>query len=191
MNTLLAEMAADSGKASDQIDELEEGKLDAIARLANKAAELEAEVVEAERLLKQAQNAYREITDDQLPAALDAVGLEKFTMKDGSEISVKETYHASIPVNRRPEAYTWLRDHDFGDIVKNNVTVSFGRGEDKAAKAFVDLCDTKGYVPDQIEKVEPSTLRAWLRERVESGDPVPLDLFGAFIRQRATLKRSK
>ena len=191
MNTLLAEMAADSGKASDQIDELEEGKLDAIARLANKAAELEAEVVEAERLLKQAQNAYREITDDQLPAALDAVGLEKFTMKDGSEISVKETYHASIPVNRRPEAYTWLRDHDFGDIVKNNVTVSFGRGEDKAAKDFVDLCDTKGYVPDQIEKVEPSTLRAWLRERVESGDPVPLDLFGAFIRQRATLKRSK
>ena len=191
MNTLLAEMAADSGKASDQIDELEEGKLDAIARLANKAAELEAEVVEAERLLKQAQNAYREITDDQLPAALDAVGLEKFTMKDGSEISVKETYHASIPVNRRPEAYTWLRDHDFGDIVKNNVTVSFGRGEDKAAKDFVDLCETKGYVPDQIEKVEPSTLRAWLRERVESGDPVPLDLFGAFIRQRATLKRSK
>ena len=191
MNTLLAEMAADSGKASDQIDELEEGKLDAIARLANKAAELEAEVVEAERLLKQAQNAYREITDDQLPAALDAVGLEKFTMKDGSEISVMETYHASIPVNRRPEAYTWLRDHDFGDIVKNNVTVSFGRGEDKAAKDFVDLCDTKGYVPDQIEKVEPSTLRAWLRERVESGDPVPLDLFGAFIRQRATLKRSK
>ena len=173
MNTLLAEMAADSGKASDQIDELEEGKLDAIARLANKAAELEAEVVEAERLLKQAQNAYREITDDQLPAALDAVGLEKFTMKDGSEISVKETYHASNPVNRRPEAYTWLRDHDFGDIVKNNVTVSFGRGEDKAAKDFVDLCDTKGYVPDQIEKVEPSTLRAWLRERVESGDPVP------------------
>jgi len=46
-------------------------------------------------------------------------------------------------------------------------------------------------IRSQLEKVEPMTLKAWLRERVEAGDPIPLDLFGAFITQRATIKRSK
>jgi hypothetical protein len=50
---------------------------------------------------------------------------------------------------------------------------------------------SQGFVPSQLEKVEPMTLKAWLRERVEAGDPIPLDLFGAFISQRATIKRSK
>ena len=35
------------------------------------------------------------------------------------------------------------------------------------------------------------TLKAWLRERVEAGDPIPLDLFGAYISTHATIKRSK
>ena len=42
-----------------------------------------------------------------------------------------------------------------------------------------------------MEKVEPMTLKGWLKERVEAGDAVPLDLFGAYISQRATIKRSK
>ena len=117
--------------------------------------------------------------------------MQKFTLTDGSEISVKPIYAASIPVDRREEAFEWLRDHEFGDLVKNNVTVTFGRGEDEDARDFVDFCDAQGFVPSQTEKVEPSTLKAWLRERVEAGDPIPLDLFGAFISQRATIKRSK
>ena len=131
------------------------------------------------------------IIDEQLPEALEEMGLQKFTLTDGSEISVKPIYAASIPVDRRPEAFEWLRDHGFGDLVKNNVTVTFGRGEDEDARDFVDFCDAQGFVPSQTEKVEPSTLKAWLRERVEAGDPIPLDLFGAFISQRATIKRSK
>ena len=91
------------------------------------------------------------------------MNLQKFTLTDGSEISVKPIYAASIPKDRRDEAFQWLRDHEFGDLVKNNVTVTFGRGEDETAKDFIGFC----------------------------GDPIPLDLFGAFISQRATIKRSK
>ena len=119
------------------------------------------------------------------------MNLQKFTLTDGSEISVKPIYAASIPKDRRDEAFQWLRDHEFGDLVKNNVTVTFGRGEDDTAKDFIGLCGEQGFVPSQIEKVEPMTLKAWLRERVEEGDPIPLDLFGAFISQRATIKRRK
>ena len=191
MNDLLAEMASDSEATPDKIDQLEEGKLDSVSRLANEAAMLEQQLADAEKLVKEKKAALHKITDEQLPEALEVMGLQKFTLVDGSEIAVNPIYAASIPKDRKEEAFQWLRDHDFGDLVKNNVTVTFGRGEDETAKEFVGLCSQQGFVPSQLEKVEPMTLKAWLRERVEAGDPVPLDLFGAFISQRATIKRSK
>ena len=191
MNDLLSEMQSDSGDAPDKLDTLDSGKLDGVARLAAEAANLERQISEAEQLLKDRKQALHKITDEQLPEALEEMGLQKFTLTDGAEISVKPIYAASIPADRREEAFQWLRDHAFGDLVKNNVTVTFGRGEDEDAKEFVDLCDAQGFAPRQLEKVEPMTLKAWLRERVEAGDPIPLDLFGAFISQRATIKRSK
>ena len=191
MNDLLSKMASDSGQTTDKLDTLDTSKLDGVSRLANDAANLEQEISDAERLLKQKKDDLRKITDEQLPEILEEMGLQKFTLTDGSEISVSPLYAASIPVDRREDAYQWLRDHGFGDLVKNNVTVSFGVGEDDAAKEFTTLCDLQGYAPNQIEKVDSSTLRGWLRERVEAGDPVPLDLFGAYIAQRAKIKRSK
>ena len=191
MNKLISEMSRDSGDKSDKIDTLDSDKLDGVARLAQEAAILEKEIAEFEQFAKEKKQALHKITDEQLPEALEEMGLQKFTLTDGAEISVKPIYSASIPRDRKDEAFQWLRDHEFGDLVKNNVTVTFGRGEDTIAKDFVDLCGSQGFTPSQLEKVEPMTLKAWLRERVEAGDPVPLDLFGAFISQRATIKRSK
>ena len=188
---LLSEMAADSVAPPDKLDKLRSDELDGVSRLAQKAADLEREIADVEQKLKDKKNALYKITDEQLPEALEEMNLQKFTLTDGSEISVKPIYAASIPKDRRDEAFQWLRDHEFGDLVKNNVTVTFGRGEDDTAKDFIGLCGEQGFVPSQIEKVEPMTLKAWLRERVEEGDPIPLDLFGAFISQRATIKRSK
>ena len=191
MNDLLSEMASDSGGSPDKIDQLDDSQLDGVSRLANEAATLEQKLAEQERAMKDTKAALHKITDEQLPEALEEMGLQKFILTDGSEISVKPVYSASIPKDRREEAFQWLRDHEFGDLVKNNVTVTFGRGEDEDAKEFLNLCGSQGYAPDQLQKVEPMTLKAWLRERVEAGDAVPLDLFGAFISQRATIKRSK
>ena len=191
MSDLISEMQSDSGDAPDKLDTLDSGKLDGVSRLATEAGNLERQISDAEQLLKDKKQALHKITDEQLPEALEEMGLQKFTLTDGAEISVKPIYSASIPRDRKDEAFEWLRDHEFGDLVKNNVTVTFGRGEDETAKDFVSLCGSQGFVPSQLEKVEPMTLKAWLRERVEAGDAIPLDLFGAFISQRAIIKRSK
>ena len=189
-NSLLNQMSEDSVSKSDQLDTLNDDSLDGISKLAHQAAALEEDIAHLENTLKEQKKALFKITDEQLPEALEEMNLQKFTLKDGAEISVKPVYAASIPRDRRAEAYEWLRDHDFGDLVKYNITVTFARGEDETAKEFMDLCGSQGFTPSQLEKVEPMTLKAWLRERVEAGDAIPLDLFGAFISQRATIKRS-
>ena len=48
-----------------------------------------------------------------------------------------------------------------------------------------------GLHPEQTESVHSSTLRAFVKERVENRDNFPMDLFGAFTGQRAVLKKGK
>ena len=191
MSDILDEMVQDSSTKNDQLDKLDDQKLDKISRLANEASSLQEDVERLEDELKNFKKAYYRVTDELLPEALEELNLEKFTLKDGSEIAVKPIYAASIPKDRREEAYDWLREHGDGDIIKNNVTVTFGKGEDQDAQAFMLMCGDQGFTPQQMEKIEPMTLKAWLRERVEAGHPIPLDLFGAFISQRATIKRKR
>ena len=50
-----------------------------------------------------------------------------------------------------------------------------------------DLSD-KGLEPAQREWVEPSTLRAFIREQHEAGNALPMDLLGAFVGQKTTIK---
>jgi predicted nuclease with TOPRIM domain len=188
---ILDQMAQDSSANSDQIDKLDDSKLDKVSRLANEAARLQEDVDRTEEEAKHFKKALYKVTDELLPAAMEELDIEKLTLNDGSEISVKPIYAASIPKDRRDEAYDWLREHGDGDIIKNNITVTFGKGEDQDAEAFMLVCGNQGFTPQQIEKIEPMTLKAWLREKVEAGDPVPLDLFGAFISQRASIKRGK
>ena len=110
---------------------------------------------------------------------------------DGSTVEVKPTYGASILVDNRPQAYEWLRENGYDDIIKNNVICSFGRGEDDKASAFKAFAAKEGYVANQKTEIHSQTLRAFVKERVEAGDAFPMELFGAWVGQRAVIKRGK
>ena len=191
MADILDQMSADSSAVLDQIDKLDDSKLDNDSRLANKAARLQGDLERNEEEKRHLKKALYKVTDEDLPEALEKLNLQKITLKDGSEISVKSVYGASIPKDTQDEAYEWIREIGDGDIIKNNITVTFGKGEDQDAQAFILVCGDQGFNPQQKEKIEPMTLKAWFREKVEAGDPVRLDLVGGFIGQRAIIKRGK
>ena len=123
-----------------------------------------------------------------IPEAMAETGMKKFVMEDGSSIDIKPYYGASIPKARQAEAYQWLRDHGFDDIIKNTVSVRFGRNEDELCVRLLNLLGTQGYPAEQAQKIEPQTLKAWVKERVEKGQPVDTELFGVFIGQKAVIK---
>jgi len=39
-----------------------------------------------------------------------------------------------------------------------------------------------------VEKIEPMTLKAWVKEQIERGSELPTELFGVYIGQKATIK---
>lgn len=82
-----------------------------------------------------------------MPAMLAEIGMASFSLDDGSTIDIKQTYGASIRVEKRPEAFEWLRDNGYDDIIKNTVACQFGRGEDDQASAFAAFAQQQGYAP--------------------------------------------
>ena len=169
---------------------VKDDSLKAVADLARQAVMLEKDIEDLENTVAEKKEALRNLTDERIPEALREIGMAEFKMTDGSIIEVKPFYSASIPADRRGEAYEWLRAHGYDDIIKNTVSVQFGRGEDDAAGELINVIRKQGLLPDQAEKIESQTLKAWVREMVEQGTEFPTELFGAYIGQKAKIKRA-
>jgi len=167
---------------------VKDDQLAGIAVLAKRAKMLELEIKDLEESLAERQNNYRALTEETLPEAFAEMNLKGFVMEDGSKIEIKPFYGATISKDRKAEAFTWLRERGHDDLIKNTVSVQFGRKEDELCDRLKNLLGEHGYTFEQSEKVEPQTLKAWVREQLQRGNEVPSDLFGVFIGQKAIFK---
>lgn len=190
-SSLLDIMESDSQAVSSGVDAVNDNGLKSVASIARAVAQQEDEVQRLESQLKSAKQQLLKLTDEDLPALLQELGLNSFTLDDGSKVAVKPTYGAHIKAENKDAAFDWLRAHEYGDLIKNTVSCQFGRGEDNDAVAFMEHAQSLGYATEQKTYVHHSTLKAWVKERVVNGDEFPMELFGAFVGQRATIVRSK
>ena len=167
---------------------IHDDEIKGIAELGKRAKVLQTEVEDLEAVTKERKDQLRKLTEQSIPEALTQVGMKGFVMDDGSRIELKAFYSARISAARRAEAFQWLRDHGMDDIIKNTVSVRFGRGEDELCSRLLEILGTQGYPAEQAEKIEPMTLKAWVKEQVERGNEFPTELFGAYIGQKAIIK---
>ena len=138
---------------------------DQVERLEN----LNQEVKKDEEDLKQKKKNLEHISGEVIPTMMAEMGLSHLKLMDGSSVDVKPNYSASITIANREAAFNWLRNNGLGDIIKNEILVSFGRNEDNKAADYAALAQERGFQPTQKLKVEPMTLKALVRERIEAG----------------------
>jgi hypothetical protein len=162
--------------------------LSSVGALAKRAKQLEKEIDEIESVLKERKDQQRKLLEESIPAMLQELGMKKFTMADGSTIEIKPFYGASIKEENRAVAYEWLRKNGYDDIIKNTVSVRFGRNEDKLCEDLINQLREQNYPVEQTEKIEPQTLKAWAKEMVERGVEFPTETFGLFTGHKATIK---
>ena len=183
---LTQQFEADSPQQVNEID-----NVNSLSTYVIQLQSLEDEVKIMEENLKRKKEAADKISEEVIPEIMEQMKLKTLKLQDGSAIEVKEIYGASIPVANREGAYKWLRDNDLGDLIKNEITVSFGRGEDNKASEYTSLAESKGYQPSQKLKVEPMTLKALYRERVEKQLDLPSEHFNLFKGNKTKITRSK
>ena len=141
--------------------------------------------------LKNTKKEFDYLSGEVIPTMMAEMGLSHLKLMDGSSVDVKPNYSASISIANREKAFNWLRDNGLGDIIKNEILVSFGRNEDNKAADYAALAEERGYQPTQKLKVEPMTLKALVRERLEAGKEMPTEIFNVFVGNKTTIKRKQ
>ena len=150
---------------------------------------LEDQIKNAEDSVSKLKEKQKTLSQFEIPTMMEEMHITKLKLKDGESVEIKKIYGASIPVDKQQEAFTWLRDHDLGDIIKNDITVTFGRGEDNKASEYATLAQGQGFEPVQKIGVHPQTLKAVVRERLESGQEMPSDLFKTYAGNSTKITR--
>ena len=145
----------------------------------------------SENNLKDLKKEFERLSGEVIPTMMAEMGLSHLKLMDGSSVDVKPNYSASITIANRDAAFKWLRDNNLGDIIKIEISVSFGRNEDNKAADYAVLAEERGYQPTQKLKVEPMTLKALVRERIENGKELPTELFNVFVGNKTTIKRKQ
>ena len=156
-----------------------------------KLRSLEDEIAEQEKKIKELKRQSELLSGEVIPTMMQEMNISTLKLADGSAVEVKPIYGASIPKDKQEGAFKWLRENGLGDLIKNQIIVAFGRNEDNKAMAYATLAQGKGYEPIQKLKVEPMTLKALVRERLESGKEMPTELFNVFAGSQTKITRSK
>ena len=163
-----------------------------IQTLASFCQELQAHEEEIERLeatIKSYKEKADKISSEIIPNLLAEQGLASLKLADGSGVEVKKTYSCTVKKDSVESAYNWLRENELGDLIKNEVAVQFGKGEDNKAEQLLSLAVQEGYEPSQKQKVEPMTLKALFRERIEAGLDMPSEFFHTFVKDQTKISR--
>ncbi|HIG58741.1 MAG TPA: hypothetical protein EYF95_10045 [Flavobacteriales bacterium] len=159
-----------------------------IAELGARQVHLTAELAVIENALALKKEELRQVVEIELPESMLNLGLTSFSLSDGSKISVETFYRGSIPKAREVEAFNWLKEYGHEDLIKNEVKCTFGKGEDQDANALMIILSKQGQDYENKKAVHPSTLKAFVREQLERGNTLPLDILGVYVGQKSKIR---
>ena len=165
---------------------------DSAKSLSDKVIELknlEDEIENAEESVSKLKEKAKTLSQFEIPKMMEEMHITKLKLKDGESVEIKKIYGASIPPQHQEAAFTWLRENGLGDIIKNDITVTFGRGEDNKASEYATLAQGQGFEPVQKIGVHPQTLKAVVRERLESGQEMPSDIIKTYAGNSTKITR--
>ena len=87
--------ASDAKKLSDQVVKLQE---------------LEAELLVKEQEYKEMKRKVELVSSEVIPTMMQEMNISTLKLADGTSVEVKPVYGASIPADKKEEAYKWLRE---------------------------------------------------------------------------------
>ena len=171
-------------------NKVSEGETSKLSTLIRQSIDLDKEIKDAEQHLKDLQQRKRTVDEEDIPSLMETLGVESLTV-DGNKVSIDKYVSARIPDDKKEEAYSFIRSIGEGDIIKNEVVVGFGMGQDNVAGAVVDDLRNQGLTPSQKTHIHPMTLRTWVKNRIDNGQEIDFDTFGIYVGNRAKIKGAK
>jgi len=171
--------------------EIPEASLERAVQMGELMDAADAEVTRLTEELKTAKTRYNDIALESLPQLLKELGLESIKLKSGVKIEVIGGLSCSITKAKHETAMKWLTDNDFGGIIKTQVIVAFPREEQEDAEEFAARAAEEHDGVTYKAAVHPATLKSFVKEQLEAGTKLPLELFSVYEYDVAKLTRPR
>jgi len=169
--------------------DVSDGELSLVSALANQQLELAKELEKLETAVKAKKEELRLTSEQELPDAMQAAGLTQIKLSTGENITISEFYNAHISKANQEIAYKWLLDNGHQDLIKNEVLLKFGREETAVVDETVAALKARGLAPEIRQSIHPSTLKAFVKEQLTTGNDIPTEPFGIYIGTKAIIKK--
>lgn len=157
--------------------------------------ELERELDDLEERRRVVSKRINELQMVEIPDAMDQAGIDRLGVPGVGDIQLKPWYHATLPKEpqARIAAVSWLTQHGHADLIKTELSVAFTRGEHNLAGDV--RAKLEHLLPDRVvdlqEDVHHMTYTKFIREQMEAGEALPLELLGARVGRVAQIKERK
>jgi len=166
---------------------------DALARLNEKLAEaidLKQTIDQMEEDLSAAKKQLNNLNTSVIPDMMAELGMEQVTQR-GWIVKVGEFISGSLPKEdaARATAIQWLEEHDAGELLKTQLSVSFTKSQHNEALDLAGQIEEQGFAPKVESTVHPQTLLAFARERMKNGEPLDTEVLGLYTGRVAKFKR--
>lgn len=149
---------------------------------------LEKYIKQHEEKLVQLKEEHRKLSQETLPNMMAEIGLMSFKLADGSEIGIADMYYAKLPEDNYA-AFSWLRENNMDGVIKTQVTLDFGKGDDERVQEVQKVLQELGLIPTVKSTIHHMTLKALVKEQLTKGAPIPLDAFGAGSFRASVVKK--
>jgi hypothetical protein len=180
----------------DAFDEAPVASKATLADLLTKAEEfigLDKQIKELEDLLITLNGRSNELKTKVIPDKMAEIGITEFATPEGKRLRIEKFVAGSLPKEpeKRAAAIKALESWEADDVIKSELNLKFSKQEHNQALALADDLRNQGFAVEVTSGVHPQTYCALIRERLEDGDPVDLEVMGVFVGNKTKIVEVK
>lgn len=190
MKGIVMNQKVDFTQFQTQDKKVEISEVSDVSEVSNQYLQIESEILNLEEQVKRKKQELQQ-ANDKIVELMTQRGVKEIKTVDGDSVSFKAFYKGSISKDNQPEAFKWLEDNGHGDLIKNIVSVKFGKGDNSVAENLINELQQRQLYPDQKRKVEPMTLNALIGEQINKGNDIPMETFSVFVGNKVKIKKGK
>lgn len=163
-------------------------KMRELTELSNELKGQREKIIDIEDKLKKARIAERDLSEGKIPQLMTEIGVERIDLKDGGSVIIKEDLKININNGNRTRVMDFIRKEGDSAIIKNEVSVIFGKGEEEEAdRCFMNLDKSHENV-SRGSTVNTGTFKSMVKELIENGVNVPFKELGIFNYRMTVIK---
>jgi hypothetical protein len=166
-------------------------ELDRVKKVCALFLQLKRRMAEAEEAHKAARERFQQFEREEVPTIMQEVGLRRVELEEGTTIEIVDGIETRISEKNAEAAMAWLQKNGYAGIIRSEAKFTFGVGGEAELEKLIEAAHFIGLEPVLKETVHPQTLKAFVKERLAEGAPIPFDAFSINQFKQAKIKEKK